>query len=222
MTSKTNYWENKVTDLLNRGQTITMDGGKTISVSATINRHYALGVVDHKRENSLVVALNDTVAVNTAAGWRLYSVTTAGTLAVSQPAYPGANDEVITDGTATLTEQYTALEAGTAFIEPTGADYARSSIACNMVNFSGTQAPGSTTASTGTDGTIENNVDVTFPDAVTAAYTSGFIFLFGWFDASIGGNLCERGVLSAGPIQIGLGSTGNKFGPNGLTIQEDN
>jgi len=220
--SMTNYWENRVADLLKRGQPITMDGGKTISVSAPINIHYALGVVDHRRENSLVVELNDTVAVNTAAGWKLYQVTAgAGALAVAQPSYPGVNDEVIVDGAATLTEQYTNIENGTAFIEPAGADYARVAVECNMTNFSGTQGAGTTAASSGTDATIENNVDVTFPDAPTEAYTTGFIFMFGWFDEAVAGNLCERNTLSAGPIQIGLGSTGNKFGPSGLVIQVD-
>src|SRR5713226_1508255 len=47
--------------------------------------------------------------------------------------------------------------------EVTGGSYARVSVATSLANFAGTQAPGSTTASTGTSGTTSNNGVITFP-----------------------------------------------------------
>lgn len=219
MGSKTNHSENKILDCLYRGQSITVDG-KTLSWSAAPNWHIGLGVADFFHAVSQVLALNATVFVETdALGWKLYKVTTAGTTAASKPSYPGANNEAITDGTAVLTEQYDALEAGTAFVEPVSADYARVAVLSSLANWSGTQGPGTTVASTGTDGTIENNNPITYPDAATAGY--GKVGMFGFFDAATGGNLFRKAFMTS-PVDIGLGAANISFANNQLTNQEDN
>jgi len=219
MGAKTDAAENLITDCLNRGQPITVDG-KTLSWSAAPNWYFALGVVDFIHYVSLVLALNETVAVAIdGGGYKLYKATTAGTTAASKPSYPGANSEVITDGTAQLTEQYIALEDGSAFVEPASADYARVAVLASLANFSGTQGTGTTVASTGTDGTIENNTPVTFPDATTAGY--GPCLLFGRFTASVAGTLWDYGIMTA-PVDIGLGATNISFAGNALTMQVDN
>lgn len=118
-------------DVLFRGQSVTI-GANTLSWSpGAPTWYFALLVADFIRSeiNSQAVALNDTVWVVTTKGVRLYKVTTAGNLAASQPAYAGANSEVIADGTASLTEQYTAIEDGTALVEPASPDYARKALA---------------------------------------------------------------------------------------------
>jgi len=219
MSSKTNHSENKTLDCLYRGQSITVDG-QTLSWTAAPNWHIGLGVADHFHAVSLVVALDDTVFVETdALGWKLYKVTTPGTLAGAKPSYPGANNEAIVDGTATLTEQYAALEAGTAFVEPTSADYARVAVLSSLANWSGTQGAGTTVASTGIDGTIENNNPITYPDAATAGY--GKVGMFGFFDAATGGNLFRKAFMNS-PVEIGLGAANISFTNNQLTNQEDN
>ena len=90
--------------------------------------------------NSQAVALNDTVCLIPNGGSRmvLYKVTTAGTLAAGQSTlYPGVAGEAITDGGAVLTEQTTALQAGTIQSEPTISTnaYARCVITSNTTNW---------------------------------------------------------------------------------------
>jgi len=70
-------------------------------------------------------------------------------------------------------------------VEPSGGSYARVAIAASLANFSGTQGAGTTVASTGTDGTGENNVAITFPTS-TAAW--GNIQSVWFMDAASGGN----------------------------------
>lgn len=78
-----------------------------------------------------------------------------------------------------------AGEAG-GFTEVTGGSYARAAVVRSLANFAGTQAAGSTVASSGTGGVTSNNGVITFP-APTANW--GSIVGFGIFDATTGGNL---------------------------------
>ena len=71
--------------------------------------------------------------------------------------------------------------------------YARQSIACSLANWSGTQGAGTTTASSGTNDYITNNVDITFSASLAAAW-SGLVG-FGLFDAVSGGNHREWGEI---------------------------
>lgn len=77
--------------------------------------------------------------------------------------------------------------------EVSGGGYARVAIASSLTNWAGTQAPGSTTASSGTGGQTSNNNTITFPQA-TANW--GTITHFALFDASTGGNMLIHGALT--------------------------
>lgn len=184
------YIQNKLTDLLFRGQ----------AFAAPSTLYFALLTCTRgARANSTALALNDTLAVMADDGkYHLYKVTTAGTTAASQGAlYPGNPNEVITDGTAVLTEQSSALDAGTAITVPSGGAYARASLSATLANWSGTQGAGTTVASSGTAGTSSNNAVITFPQP-TADWVTGNQKIWGWaiYDAASGGNLLGWGPLN--------------------------
>lgn len=86
---------------------------------------------------STAYAVGDTASYVTANGRnQLYKCTTAGTTAATAPAYPGAANEAITDGTTTVfTEQTSALIAGTAQVEPAVGGYARVGVATTTAGF---------------------------------------------------------------------------------------
>lgn len=69
--------------------------------------------------------------------------------------------------------------------EPSGNNYSRSPVAASLANFSGTQGAGTTVASTGTDGTGENNVPISWP---TSSGAWGEIKSVWFMDAASGGN----------------------------------
>lgn len=111
--------------------------------------------------------------------------------ALSAPAtyYVGATTDACSDS-----------GAGT---EPTGNGYARVSIASSMATWAGTQAAGSTTASTGTSGTTSNNQAITFPQS-TGAW--GTIVSVRFYDAPTGGN-----VWFCSPLGISINVSGPAF-----------
>ncbi len=191
MSALTDYARNKVQDAIHRGQ----------ALGAPATLYFALLKASKgARANSTAYALNATVAVlpNGATYYKLYKVTTAGTTAASQGTlYPGTANEVITDGTAVLTEQTSALNAGTAQVEPSTGGYARVALTASLTNVSGTQGAGTTAASSGTTGTVSNNVAITYP-AITADYQGASEGIWGWciYDASTAGNAWEFGGLS--------------------------
>lgn len=191
MGALTDYAQNKISDSMRRAQTFP----------SLPNLHFTLLTCTHgARGNSTAYSLNNTIAVLANDGkYHLYKVTTAGTTAAAQSTlYPGNANEAITDGTAVLTEQSSALDAGSAIVEPSGGSYARVQVAASLANFSGTQGAGTTTASTGTSGTQSNNGAITFPTP-SADWTSGSVRVWGWawYDASTSGNCWEWGPLTA-------------------------
>lgn len=103
-------------------------------------------------------------------------------------------------------------------VEVSGGSYARVAINASLANWSGSQAAGSTVASNGTDGTIENNVVITFP-APTANW--GVVTGFGIFDASSGGNLWIYSALQVNKA-INNGDGAPSFAVGALTFQADN
>lgn len=106
--------------------------------------------------------------------------------------------------------------------EVSGTGYARVAITASLTAFSGTQTPGSTTASTGTDGTIENNAVLSFARPDTTA-NWGSVGWFGIYDAASGGNLLEYAVVNGGtPVAIGPGVSTVQFAAGSLSLQEDN
>jgi hypothetical protein len=186
------YAQNKINDALHRGQ--ALDAPATMYFTL-------LKCSKGARANSTAYALNDTLAITASDGKiHLYKVTTAGTTAASQGSlYPGAINEVITDGTAVLTEQNSALQSNSAaIVEPIGGSFARVAVVASLANWSGTQGAGTTVASSGAGGVSSNNVAITFPTP-TANWCAGLERIWGWamFDAPSGGNLWEVAPLTA-------------------------
>lgn len=101
--------------------------------------------------------------------------------------------------------------------EVTGGSYARVAVTASMANFAGSQSAGSTTASSGTNGTTSNNNVVTF---ATPSAGWGTVVSMRWWDASTSGNawICTNLGVSK-TINIGDNVT---FPAGALTFQADN
>ena len=92
---------------------------------------------------------------------------------------------------------FTAGPTDSGGTEVAGGSYARVPVSCSLANFAGTQAAGSTTASTGSGGQTSNNVKITFP-APTGDW--GTIIGAGVYDSATAGNLLLRGSLEANKV----------------------
>lgn len=139
----------------------------------------------------------------------LYKCTaqTAATAATA-PAFPGYPNEVITDGGVTWTEQTSALQAGTAMVEPSGNGYARVSEAMTSGNW------------TESNHTITNAAAINFPTPTGPWQTSPVEFWgFATYDASTAGNLLRFGGLTSDQI-INTGNTVS-FAIGAVTFKTD-
>ena len=122
---------------------------------------------------------------------------------------------------------YVALGTGTVndntFTElATTGSYARVKLCSGttqaLTDFNGTH--GTTTgASSGTDGTIENAIVVTFPTATADWNTAATIPNFAIYDASTGGNLLYWGTLTTARA-VTNGTTAS-FAAGALVVSED-
>lgn len=106
-----------------------------------------------------------------------------------------------------------------AFTELTGTGYSRIAVARSLANFAGTQAAGSTVASTGTSHTTSNNNAVDYGTAGSAWGNANFV---GFFDAASSGNCwiylpldtplvigdTDPVSIDAGAIEMTLGLSG--------------
>jgi len=101
--------------------------------------------------------------------------------------------------------------------EVSGGSYARPGLAASLVNWAGTQATASTTASSGTSGTTSNNAVITF---ATPSAGWGTVTHIGLMDAVTSGNMLVCTALSIGKT-INTGDTVS-FPAASLTIQIDN
>lgn len=101
--------------------------------------------------------------------------------------------------------------------EVTGGSYARPGLAASLTNWAGTQAAGSTTASSGTGGTTSNNVAINFATP-TAGW--GTVTYIGLMDAVTSGNMLVCTALTVGKT-INTGDTVS-FPAASLTNQIDN
>lgn len=101
--------------------------------------------------------------------------------------------------------------------EVTGGSYARASLAADTTNWAGTQAAGSTIASSGTGGTTSNNAAITF---ATPSAGWGLVTHIGLSDASTAGNLLVCTALTVSKT-INSGDTVS-FPAASLTNQIDN
>jgi hypothetical protein len=179
MASLSKYLANKFVDLM-RGQAFTYPA----------TEHYAYFTSTHgPRANSTAYSVANTISVVSNDGkTNLYRCTTAGTTAATQSTlYPGASNEIITDGSAVFTEQTTGIKDGSALVECTGGGYARVAVAGSLANYAGTQGAGTTTASTGASNTTSNNAAIT--QGGTASANLGFLWGWGTYDAASAGNL---------------------------------
>lgn len=184
------------------------------------------------RTNSTAYVLQDVVSLtaNGASGGdtkqHLYKCTTAGTSAASQAGYGGVPGEVITDGTAVFTELSPTLQAGTGFptglTEVSGGSYARVAYASTLANWAGTQAAGSTTASTGASATTSNNAPITFP-APTAAWATGTAAVagIGLYTTATAGRLMTVSALTV-PKTVNSGDAAPSFAIAALAPAVDN
>jgi hypothetical protein len=102
--------------------------------------------------------------------------------------------------------------------EVSGGSYARVGVVGSLANWAGTQAAGSTTASSGTGGTTSNNGAITFP-APTGNW--GSVTAFGIYDASSGGNLLAFALLTVAKT-VNNGDAAPSFAAAALTFQMDN
>ena len=102
--------------------------------------------------------------------------------------------------------------------EVSGGSYARVAVAGSLAAWAGTQAPGSTAASSGSNGTSSNNAAITFP-APTANW--GVVTGFRIWDALTGGNALVYQALSV-PKTINNGDAAPSFAAGSLTVQVDN
>lgn len=101
--------------------------------------------------------------------------------------------------------------------EVTGGSYARAAIAASLVNWAGTQAAASTTASSGTSGTTSNNVVISF---ATPSAGWGTVVSVRWFDALSAGNAWVCTPLTVSKT-INTGDTVS-FPAATLSLQIDN
>lgn len=114
---------------------------------------------------------------------------------------------------------YTACPTdSTAGTEVIGGSYARVAVTSALANWAGTQAAGSTLASTGTTGTTSNNGVITFP-APTANW--GVVVCWGILDAATAGNLWIYSALAVSKT-INNGDAAPSFAAGAATFQIDN
>jgi hypothetical protein len=203
--SLSNYASNRIIDRELRGQSYTPPAS-----------HYfgLLTSTTGPRQNSHAYSLNDTLSLLAQDGLvHLYKVTTAGTSAAAQGTlYPGAADEVIADGTATMTEQTAALKAGT-LTEPSGSGYAREEVASTLANWLDTQGVGGGVASSGNSQTTSNVNAVSWGSASGGDW--GFVWGIADWDNSSGGNLIAWGPLGT-PLEV---TDGDSFGVDAGQLQ---
>lgn len=98
--------------------------------------------------------------------------------------------------------------------EVSGGSYARASISSTLAAWSGTQGPGTTTASTGTGGRISNNGALVFP-APTGVW--GVVTHMGLNDAASGGNLLFWRALTV-PKTVNAGGPAPRFDADALGV----
>lgn len=103
-------------------------------------------------------------------------------------------------------------------VEVSGGSYARVTVVSSLANWAGTQAAGSTIASSGTTGTTSNNSAITFPSP-TANW--GTVTGFGIFDAATTGNLLIWGALTTQKT-VNNGDAAPSFAAAALSFQIDN
>ena len=112
----------------------------------------------------------------------------------------------------------TACSDASGGTEVSGGSYARVAVSDGLTSWAGTQAAGSTSASSGTSGTTSNNAAITFP-APSANW--GTVSHFSIMDASSGGNLLICAALTQAKT-VNSGDAAPSFAASALSLQIDN
>lgn len=107
---------------------------------------------------------------------------------------------------------------GSPLVEVTGGSYARVGVTASLTNFAGTQAAGTTVASSGASGTTSNNGSITFP-APSANW--GSVTGMAIYDAATGGNMLIYSPLTT-PKTVNNGDAAPVFAAAAFTYQDDN
>lgn len=110
----------------------------------------------------------------------------------------------------------TCTESGSG-TEPSGNAYDRVAVTSSLANWAGTQSAGSTSASSGTNGTTSNNGAITFP---TSTGSWGMVQSVRFYDASSSGNSWVCIDLTAALNVSGSGFTVS-FSAGQLSFQID-
>lgn len=212
MSALTNHAENHITDALWRGQ----------ALGAPASHYFALIVASRGYSSNIritAVSANDTVIPATPNG-HMYRCTTPGTTGSGEPTWTTTSGGTVTDGTAVWTEMTPDFEAGSNLIEvsTSGSGYGRIGVASSLANFAGTQAAGSTTASSGTSGTTSNNNTITF-GAPTSNW--GVIAALVTYDALTSGNPWTWEFLT-NPKTINNGDASPSFAAGAFSFTIDN
>ena len=209
MSGISTYLENKLIDLILRGQTYTAPADIYIALYTCTNGVIARSTTYAVGNTAVVLASDNT--------YHLYTCTAeTGATAATAPAFHGVANEVITDGGVTWTEQDSVLEGGGG-TEVTGGGYTRYTTTGALTSWSGTQGLTSTTASSGTSGLSANNASISFPQSTAAwAAAPAMVWGVGLYDASTAGNLLGWGPLAT-PQNVGSGVT-ITFGVSQLTF----
>lgn len=96
-----------------------------------------------------------------------------------------------------------------------GGGYTSQSVSSSLTAWSGTQGPGSTTASTGTSGRTSNNAAIVYPAPTTSWGTVGHVAISD--SAGVGSNLLYWRAMDA-PRSIVGGGPAPRFGANDLGV----
>jgi len=96
-----------------------------------------------------------------------------------------------------------------------GGGYTSQSVSSSLTAWSGTQGPGSTTASNGTSGRTSNNAEIVYPTPTTSWGTVGHVAISD--SAGVGSNLLYWRAMDA-PRSIVGGGPAPRFGANDLGV----
>jgi hypothetical protein len=197
--------------------------GKLYAALLNINKGLRANTTAYSVGDCISLTANDTKQ-------HVYRCTTAGTTAAAQSTlYPGVPGEVITDNTAVFTELQPVLDSGTGFpaglVEVSGGSYARIAINAGtlmaLTDLNGSN--GTTAASTGTNGTLNNANAITFSPGPTANWTTSpqAIGVVAIYDQLTAGNLLFAGALTV-PKSVNNADPAPSFTATSLSLQVDN
>ena len=213
LVSFSDYVVNNLIDQLFRAQTPLQPATVYVGLLIAPNGIYA---------TSTVYGAGAYITALTSDGtYHLYHTVAGGTSASSPTTFPGVPNESVTDNTVTWVEQTSVLKAAGAALDEVSVGvgaYTRIAVISSLLNWAGTQAALSTTASTGTSGQTSNNSAITWA-APTGNWAASPAVIWGiaLFDAASGGDLLAFGPIGT-PTQILSGALAPTIPVSDLTF----